>query len=341
MRILIVRLDGIGDALACTPLVAALRDADHSLGIALTTRNASIFARETFAWTHVLARNPWPKHGHARADVERTMAECRAIGYDCALVASEEVDAYSLARACARRRVGFVNAWEKPLKTLLVRRLLDRALTRPASAARAKEHEVVTLFRLGDGLHAESGPTRDPRRLAPLVVDAVTFDLAARRSSGPYLAVQLTPKWAALGITHERLAGIVRGLRARAPIRVLCSEAESAQLHAIAGVLESDVAGIDGTVFSGEEGMRAWKRAIADAAVLISPDTGASNLAGMIGTPCVAVFPSGRLGAARMRRWAPWAGPSVAIQLNQLDQPDDAAIVGAAGELYERTCAHS
>ena len=32
MKVLLVRLDGIGDALICTPLIAALRTAGHELG---------------------------------------------------------------------------------------------------------------------------------------------------------------------------------------------------------------------------------------------------------------------------------------------------------------------
>ena len=44
MRVLLVRLDGIGDAAVCTPLIVALLEAGHEVGVALTTRNAGIFA---------------------------------------------------------------------------------------------------------------------------------------------------------------------------------------------------------------------------------------------------------------------------------------------------------
>ena len=336
MRILVVRLDGIGDALACAPLLVALRDAGHELGIALTTRNAAIFARDAQQWTHVLERRPWPAHGHAPADIVRVKDEAAAIRYDWALIASEEPDAYELGRECASQTVGFHNGWEKPLKSLRVRRMLDRPLARSASAARAREHEVVTLFRLGDGLNAEPEPTDEVARLAPLILDVGTFDRAARRSAGRYVALQLTPKWEAMGIGHHRLAEIARGLRALAPVRLLAGDFESNQVRAVGEVLDTDVSRIDATIFSGEEGMRAWKTAIADATVLVSPDTGASNLAGMVGTPCVDVFPAGRNAGATMRRWSPWAGPC------ELLTADDAGeIVGAAGELFEQTCARS
>ena len=151
MRILLVRLDGIGDALACTPLIAALRDAGHELGVALTRRNAAIFARGTFRWTHVLARNPWPAHGHDPADVEQLLGRAREIGYEVALVASEEPDAYEMARKAAPHTVGFTNGWEKPLKTLRVRRRLNRAIVRSASLLRHTQHEVETLLCTGSG----------------------------------------------------------------------------------------------------------------------------------------------------------------------------------------------
>ena len=47
MRVLLVRLDGIGDALVCTPLILALRDAGHEVNLALSDRNAAVFAPGT------------------------------------------------------------------------------------------------------------------------------------------------------------------------------------------------------------------------------------------------------------------------------------------------------
>ena len=327
MKILIVRLDGIGDALACTPLVAALKDAGHELGITLTTRNAAVFAPGVFAWTHVLERREWPAHGHAHADVERTLAQSADIGYDLALVASEEPDAYAMARRCARRTVGFINGWEKPFKTVRVRRALDRAIVRPASLARSSEHEVETLFALGAGLHDELAPTRDSSRLRPLVVENVA-------SGPPTIALQLTPKWSAAGIERERLAHYARTLRTMAPVRLLASGREGGEARAVGDLLRGDTDAIDATIFDGEKGMHAWKRAIADAGVLIAPDSGAAHVAGMTGTACVDVFPEGRHARVQMQRWKPWASPS-ALLIGDRDAP----VVAAARELFEARCA--
>jgi len=320
VKILLVRLDGIGDALACTPLLAALRDAGHRIGIALTPRNAAIFARDACEWTHVLERTAWPGHGHAPRDVERTVVEAAKIGYELALVASEEPDAYDLAMRCAPKRVGFTNGWEKPLKTFATRRKLDRAIVRTASPARVREHEVQTMFRLGAGLHAEREPSVEAGRLRPLVCELVAAP------SG--IAVQLSPKWRTLGIDRARLSAIVRELAGIGPVRLLASAQEAAEIRD----LGLQGAGIDATIFDGAEGMRAWKRAIVESGVLVTPDTGAAHVAGMTGTPCVDVFPQSANVRADMQRWRPWASPCALLVGDR-----DAPIVAAARDLLRRT----
>ena len=325
MKILLVRLDGIGDALACTPLVAALRDAGHQLGVALSQRNAAIFARETFAWTHVLERTPWPGHGHAHRDVAATIEAAASIGYDVALVASEEPDAYALAQRCASERVGFINGWEKPLKSVLVRRRLTRAIVRPAALERTAAHEVETLFGLGAGLHHEREPTRDVARLRPLVIDG---NASGDERPAP-LAVQLSAKWTAMHVERAQLGAWIRALRARAPVRLLASGQEAGEIGAVREFLGDVAESIDATLFDGDEGMRAWKRAIAGAGALVTPDTGAAHVAGMSGTPCVDLFPDERNARVQMRRWSPWAAPSALLVASR-----DAPVVSAARELW-------
>ena len=328
MKIILIRLDGIGDALACTPLIAALRSAGHHLGIALSQRNAAVFARSTFAWTHVLRRNPWPAHGHAPSDVEAAVTAAQAIGYDLALVASEEPDAYVLARRCAKRCVGFINGWEKPLKSLVARRSLDQAIVRSASAKRAREHEVETQFRLGEGLHDEAMPSRDPARLSGLVVDR---ESAAGRAANAPIAVQLGPKWASVGIERAQLGEIVRQLRALERVRLLVSGDEAGEIHALRAFLD-DAETLDATVFDGDEGMRAWKRAIAEARVLVTTDTGAAHVAGMTGTPCVDLFPDVPWVRAEIVRWQPWAAPHACLVGGR-----DAPVVAAVRDLCARS----
>ena len=290
-----MRLDGIGDALTCVPLLAALKAAGHELGAVLSTRNRESFAAGTFSHVHVLERIPWPKHGSTPQSRTLALTQARAIGYDVALIVSEEPEAYEFARAAgARHRIGFVNGWEKPLKTLRLRALLDEAIVRTASARRAGEHEVETVFRLGRELHGESFPSRDPARLAPLVLD------------GPAVAhgrvvVQLSSKLERFGLDAPAWLRIVRGLAARglAPL-ALTDEAELGAAVRGAGVEVE------------QPGTPEWKQTIAGARALVAPDSGAIHVAGMTGVPALALFAPGRAVVRDIARWSPWAAPGSA-----------------------------
>jgi len=292
VKVLLVRADGIGDALACAPLVAALRDAGHDVGAVLGTANHAIYARRAFSAVHVLERIPWPRHGSTATSRRAALAEVRAARYDLALVASEEIDAYAFARdARIARRVGYANGWEKPLKTLRIAALLTRVLVRPASAERAREHEVATLFRLGAGLCAESEPTRDPERLRPLVLD-----LPARAHGN--VVLQVSRKLAAAGLDAGAYVAIACDLIARGIGVVLAGDEAD---------LLADVARASGAGLRGDLDVRGWKSLLGGARAVVSPDSGAAHVAGMLGVPCVDCFPPSPTTVHDVRRWHPWA----------------------------------
>jgi ADP-heptose:LPS heptosyltransferase len=305
MNVLLVRADGIGDALACAPLVAALRAAGHRVGAVLGTRNRDVFAPGAFDHVHVLERIPWPRHGSTPASRRSALAAARAARYDIALVASEEIDAYAFARdARIPERIGFINGWEKPLKSLRVGPLLlTRALVRPASAERERHHEVVTLFRLGRGLHREPVPTRDLARLRPLVI-------GQRAVPHGRVVVQASAKFAAAGLDAAAFVAATRELEARG-LRPLVVGEDAAFANGIAEAAGVGVAaGLD---------VAAWKAVIAGARAVVTPDSGAAHVAGMLGVPCVDCFAPA--GARAMARWTPWAAPFRAISLDPVRTP--------------------
>ena len=324
-KILLVRLDGIGDALACTPLILALREAGHTLGAALSDRNATLFAPGVFAAQHVLDRIPWPRHGSTPESTARARASIAAMQYDVALVASEEPEAYRLA-AGIRERVGFVTGWAKPFKTLWARTQLTRAIFRPASL-RAQAHEVEILYELGRGYLGVQAPSREP--LVPSRDPLVpSRDPVALRTivqgDGPVperhgIVLQLGTKWAALGVAPERLRALSRSLIARGA-RAIASPGEVEAIRAITRDVPIDVLPT----------LADWKDAVDRAAVLVSPDTGAVHLAGMLGVPVVAVFGVARADA-QIARWRPWAAPGASFTSDALrDETGVAAIVAAA-----------
>jgi ADP-heptose:LPS heptosyltransferase len=296
-RILIVRMDGIGDALALAPLVAALRGAGHRLGAVLSTHNRDAFAPQTFEGIHALERIPWPRHGSTPLTYARALAEARAAAYDVALVASEEPEAYRFARAARiPTRVGFTNGFERPLKSVWAWTYLTRSLVRPASAERACEHEVETLFRLGAGLHVEPGPTRDAERLRPLIVG---------NAGVPHgrVVVQLTRKLERLGVASEQLRAALAAVGQAVPAVAVAAPSEAAFAREIGAACGLEVIVTETIV--------AWKALLAGARAVVTPDSGAAHVAGMAGVACIDLFADGPEAAAAIRRWYPWAAPRV------------------------------
>jgi ADP-heptose:LPS heptosyltransferase len=299
----------------CTPLLAALRDAGHDVGLALSDRNADIFAPQMFLARHVLERIPWPRHGSTPASRARAQREIAEMRYDIALIASEEPEAYRLASRIPQR-IGFSTGWSKPLKTLWTRSLLTRAIPRSASLEGEDAHEVEILFRLGAGLHGESEPTRDVARLRPLIMrDVVT---PPRRVT----VVQLSAKWIAIGLERAS-AGALVGPLARSGAQLVASANEREAADVLAGPAPY-------VVFDHVEG---WMRAIDAARVVVTPDSGAAHLAGMIGVPTIDCFPDENA-AAQMRRWHPWAAPYHTFTVSEIRGNDGVTRVARAIDAF-------
>jgi ADP-heptose:LPS heptosyltransferase len=229
-------------------------------------------------------------------------AELRETRYDVALIASEEPEAYRLARvARIPVRVGFHNGWAKPFKSWWVRRQLTRALYRPASATRETLPEVETLFALGAGLHGERNPTHAVARLRPLVLD-----------DGPApdarVAIQISPKFAGAGLGERAFTKVVATLAARHPCFALAVEKDAAFARSVVAAA--------GIALETPADVRAWKARIAAARALVTPDSGAAHVAGMSGTPAVVLFGAGPSLARDVIRWRPWASPSRSLAID-------------------------
>ncbi len=304
-----MRLDGIGDALVCTPLIAALRAAGHELGLALSDRNATVFAPHTAAAVHVLERIPWPRHGSTPLSRARADAEIAAQRYDAALIASEEPEAYALA-APVPRRVGFVTGWAKPFKTWWARRRLTTALARAASAHRERAHEVEVLFRLGGDFATAREPARAPAELRPWIVEG---PVPARGG----IVVQLGAKWTAFGVGDDALGRVCASLAAR-----------GARFLIAPGEREHFAARFPALALEAPPTLRDWIAAIDAASALVSVDTGAAHLAGMLGVPVVDVFPD-RGFEQQTRRWRPWAASSIVLRAGQVARAPDTLVAQA------------
>ncbi len=292
---LVIRLDAIGDALALTPALASLRRHATPFDLVLTTRNAAVFAPAAARRTIVADFALRSKKPEDLAAIDRLGARLRDNAYTHAIVATEDPAGYRLAASVGpRARIGFADPWTKPFKAIWTRRMLTQRVYCSARL-QGNEHECETLFRLVTPLTGDSAPSRDAEALRPLV-------LAMQPPPDDRVALQLTDKWARLNVADEQVEALVAALRRGGPLRVIAARQEAAYAQRIA-----QSAGIQIDYF---EHMHEWKSAVAAARVLVAPDSGAIHLAGMIGTPVVAVFAPQRAFDAQVARWSPWASPS-------------------------------
>jgi ADP-heptose:LPS heptosyltransferase len=307
MRILLVRLDGVGDAAVCVPLIAALRAAGHEVGVALTTRNAGVFAPHAILTQHVLERIPWPAHGSTPASTARATAEIAAMRYDVALIASEEPEAFALAQGIPER-VGFTTGVARPLKTLWVRGRTTRTVSRSQRLGTDDAHEVEVLYRLGAGLVHDERPPTDRSRLQMQLLEGA--NVVTTRSPDPgggssIITTQVGPKWLEAGVAPETLRTVVTRLARYG--RIVAAPSEAEEMQRLTGVMPQTFAST-----------RAWVEMLAGSATVVTVDTGAAHVAGMSWGRVIDVFPDAGF-EAQVRRWRPWAAPYRAFRASEVD----------------------
>jgi ADP-heptose:LPS heptosyltransferase len=300
------------------PLIAALRTSGHTLGIVLSARNAGTFAERVFVSTIVVPWRSWKDHGEPLAVFGPQVLAAVSAGWDFALIATEEWQAYRLAAGAGiPQRRGFDNGWAKPFKTLAVRRFCTQTVHRPAGAEEAI-HEARVLFRLGRDLVDDLEPTRDPARLAPLLLSTIP-------ARATHVAIQATSKWLTLGVDPRLLTQALEPHARERGLVLLAHTAEASFARDLNALLPARLETFDE--------MDPWKRAIASAAALVTPDTGAAHLAGMVGTPTIDCFPAGPDDRIMRARWSPWAAPArtLAIARGHGDAAEE--IAGALAEI--------
>lgn len=293
--VLVIRLDAIGDALALTPLLSAFREAGIATDLVLRGVNARIFSSRAARAIYIA---PFALRSSTLANRKTiaTFGESLAPNnYTHIIVATEDPGGYRLAHAVgAPERIGFGNGWGKPLKSLWVRSLINHVVTRSAGLDPNAPHECEILFSLGRSLVTEASPTRELARLRPMVLERDV-------PRGERIAFQITDKWERLGIALDDVARALRVAADVGNVRAIAPEREG---NYASRIVEAADIGVER--FSDLE---QWKAAIAGAAALVAPDSGALHVAGMVGTPTVAVFPAVRDLSLQSARWSPWAAP--------------------------------
>jgi ADP-heptose:LPS heptosyltransferase len=304
-NILLVRLDGLGDALACVPALEGLRRAYSSarFGVVCSPANAALFSKRRVDRVYVY-------EGTKNETEAAVFAELRSARYTHALIATEEPIGYRIAHVSrAARRAGFWHRFEKTFKSVWQLMQVTDAVYRPAAWVREPEHEVAAIYRLAERFGATQPIPDDPAKLRVWIDVA---EDAALRDGPKTLAFQVTPKLADHGWDPRALAAFALIVLDASPLRRIVFLASASDEGLARSIMEhmrrDDVA--SGRVMLAPPGpMRTWLAAIASAGALVTPDTGAAHAAGILGVPVVDLFDVDRF-EQLSRQWRPWAAPS-------------------------------
>lgn len=315
--VLVIRLDAIGDALALTPLLSALCERSIPVDLVLRGVNAHIFSSRAVRGVYIAPFALRSSTRENRGAIEEFAERLRPNGYTHVLVATEDPGGYRLAHAIgAPVRVGFINGWGKPFKSLWARSLVNHVVVRSAGLDPAAPHECAVLFELGQTILGDhAAPTRDPARLRPLILER-------EPPRGSRIAFQVSDKWERLGIEFDEVIAALRGAAQLGEIHAIASENEAPYARRIASAA--------GVTVDRYAALEPWKEAIAGARAIVAPDSGAIHVAGMVGTPSVAVFPAIAQYTLQTARWAPWAAP---YRMLRADQGWARQVPAALGEL--------
>lgn len=296
-RFLLVRLDGIGDALACVPGLEGLMRAypQAHVGALCSPANAALFSTRVER-VHVFGPD---------TPVDALAPELRQAEYTHALVATEEVAGYRLARAAnARRRAGFWHGLDKPFKSLWQFTELTDRVYRPAAWKARPEHEVQALYRLATRFGAQAPVPDDVAALRTwLAIDP------GHVSAHGALAFQVTKKWVSGGWGPAALARMYESAyRASGLSEMLLIVAPGDEGLARSLLEDLTSSARERAHIAPPGGVPYWLGAIDAAAALITPDTGAAHAAGMLGVPVIDVFDGPRF-EQLAQQWRPWAAP--------------------------------
>ena len=296
---LLVRLDGIGDALACVPALEGLMRAypEAHIGAICSPANATLFSQRVER-VHVFGRD---------ASIDAIAPELEAAGYTHALVATEEVVGYRLARASnARRRAGFWHRLDKPFKSLWQFSQLTERIYRPAAWTARPEHEVETLYRLALAFGAAPPAPADAAALRTwLALDPPAPRQAARTALG----FQVTGKLVSGDWGPEALARLCAAAYTASGLpemTLVVAPGDEGLARALLEDLPSSAR--ERALLVPPSGLPQWLGAIDSLAALVTPDTGAAHAAGMLGVPVIDIFDGPRFDQLS-RQWRPWAAP--------------------------------
>ncbi len=290
-RILVVRVDLLGDVVLSTPAVRALRRAYPLATIDMLVQapfdgilKGDPDLNRVLVWNPHVWRNPrnWTS-GHAWRDALTTLRRMRSPRYDLAVSVSGDIGSIVTRLSGARRRVGYAGEAYAGFMTDPV----------PGARYRTYQHETRYVLALAAAAGGIVAPGDETPRLSvdPQAREQMRERLARERArlggTGPLIALHAGARngqakrwparhWAALArLLSERLGAVV----------VLTGAPNEAPL---AGDVEA-MAGCPMVNLCGQTSLPELKALLAECELVISGDSGPMHIACALGRPVIAL----------------------------------------------------
>ena len=305
-KILIIRLDRIGDLVLSTPFIASVKKSFPYSHITLLVNNYS---------KDVLLNNPSVDNILVKKpSLIETIKMVRQFNFSLAIPLSPHTESYLLSwLSKAPERIGYYN---KPqiLTSLLARVVLTRYINydyvpswldkNPCTVL----HQVEQILALLPLIEAREKVEELQFFLMPEELEEAKLKLNSLGLSVP-LGVQLSPYWFQEDkFSQEDFARLVNSLREVYPeVLLIYSKREEKYLNRVFPLLTSDVKLI------GNLNIREWAGIIGKLKLLVTMDTGATHIAAALKKPLVCIFRSKHY-VLCSQMWAPWKNSFISIK---------------------------
>ena len=300
MRILLSRTDRVGDLILSTPAIASMRRSfpDAHITLACSRYNSVVVDRSPDV--DELAVLP--------EDVAPAAFGARFRGVELAVaLAPRNIDHALVAATRAPRRVGYTYATRYLARLTLRAKLTDVVLSQ-ADPATAERRPQMTIAHEVDQVLAVAIAAGATTLYRDLVLPVTDDDRAAAGPIPPRpIVVQLGKRWTEGGSTVESALTLFGALRTLGhPLVATYGDDARALGEAV------DRAGIADLVL-GDLGFHAWAAVFAQAACVLTIDTGATHVASAVRVPTVVVFEHKWFRLAS-QEWSPYRVPNAILR---------------------------
>jgi heptosyltransferase II len=333
-RIVVIRLDKVGDLILSTPFLRNLREnfpQSHIAAVVTPYTEQILEGNSRIDEIRIFDRK-WP-----RREAEQFRKELREGDWDCAIALSPITDAYFLALASgAPHRVGYVYS-RRWLARLFSRSMLTHAVVVKIDEALSKgekvPHEVTqTLLLLKE---MECTTVDYPLEIFVDKADreSARKDLEEWARGRRIIGIHLSSKWLTAPWSMSDFCALVKGilsLSVESTVLITYGEAEGE----LARVLPPLLSGDERVRMMGNLAFKKWAALISGCELFISTDTGSLHCAVAAGIPVIGVY-EGRTFEHCSQQWAPWM---VSHHMVRKDNPQltSAEIMQGIAKLLDR-----